>query len=521
MVQSIKYYLNNPNLRSENYHHNYTLQEIQEFIKCKNDPIYFIKTYCKIVHVDLGFIPFELFDFQEDMIRSFAHNRDSIVLAARQIGKSTTVAAFFCWYVIFHEDKNCAILANKAAGAREILYRFQRMYEALPFFLQQGVKVWNKGSIELENGSRIMASSTSSTAIRGAAISLLFLDEFAFVQAGTAEEFFTSVYPTISSGKETKTIITSTPNGYNLFYRMWNDAINNMNQFNPIFVHWSDVPGRDEAWRLRTLSILGEDKFEQEMNAEFCGSSNTLIKSRYIKTMSSDKYIYCKEGLTVYKNAEENHQYIVMCDVARGTGNDNSAYIVVDITEYPFKIVAKYINNQISTQILPTYLYQTAKSYNNALVLIETNDNGQQVADILFYDLEYEEVVFMIGNKQPGCRTTKSTKRLGCSIFKDMIESQKLIINDSDIISEISTFVQQGEKGYAAEAGTHDDLVMCLVMLGFFTTRDEFKINSDVSLRKELIEQKHKDIEEDLLPFGIFDDGESVEYGDDNDNWLI
>lgn len=506
-INSTKHYLGNPNLRAENYNYEYTLDEIKEYIKCKNDPIYFIRKYCKIVHVDLGLVPFDLFDYQENMIKSFVENRDTIVLAARQIGKSTVVAAFFCWYVIFNDEKNCAILANKAVGAREILYRFQRMYEGLPFFLQQGVKVWNKGSIELENGSRVMASSTSSTAIRGQSISMLLLDEFAFVPTGTAEEFFTSVYPTISSGKQTKTIITSTPNGYNLFYRMWNDAVNKINTFNPLFVHWSSVPGRDEAWKQRTLSILGEDKFNQEMEADFIGSSNTLIKGKYLKMMSADKPLYHKEGLTIYKHAEPQKQYIIVCDVARGTGNDSSAYIVYDVSEYPFRIVAKYKDNTISTQILPTYLYKTAKSYNDALVLIETNDNGQQVADILFYDLEYENTIFMFGNKQPGCRTTKSTKRLGCSIFKDMVESQKIIINDSDIISEISSFVQQGDSGYAAEQGTHDDLVMCLVMLGYFTTRDEFKMNSDLSLRKELIAQNHKNIEEDLLPFGIIDDG--------------
>jgi len=502
------HYLGNINLRAANYKYSYTLHEIKEYIKCKNDPIHFIKNYIKIIHPDRGLELMQLYPFQEEMVRAYWKDLNVISLTGRQMGKSTTFAAFLCWYVIFTPSKYAIVLANKLGTAREIFSRFQLAYENLPKFLQQGVKEWNKMSVELENGSKARCAATSASAVRGHSPQLLYLDEYAHVANNTAEDFFTSVFPTLSAGKENKLIITSTPKGYNHYYKIWNDAITGKNGYTHIHVTWDAHPERDEAWRVKELAMLGEEKFAQEHLTEFLGSTNTLIKGHYIKNMSADVPLYDTDGLTIYKHAEDTHQYLITCDVSRGTGNDFSAYVVFDVAKYPFTIVAKYKNNQISTQVLPTFLYQTAKAYNNALVLVETNDNGQQVADILFYDLEYENVIFMTGNKQPGCRTTKATKRLGCSIFKDMIESQKLIINDIDIVSEISTFVQQtNDKGYAAEPGKHDDLVMCLVILSFFTTRDEFKLNSDLSLRKELISQNQRAIEESLIPFGIFDDG--------------
>lgn len=428
---------------------------------------------------------------------------------------STTFAAFLCWYVIFNKSRTAIMVANKAATSREIFSRFQLAYENIPFFLQKGVKEWNKTSIELENGSKAKCVATSASSIRGSSPNLLYIDEYAHVSNAMAEDFFTSVFPALSAGKENKLIFTSTPKGYNHYHKLWSDAISGKNGYFPIHVTWDEHPERDEQWKIKELASLGEEKFAQEHLTEFLGSSNTLIRTQYLKTLVSQNPIYDKDGLTIYEHSNPEHQYIITCDVARGTGNDYSAYVVVDITTYPFKVVAKYRDNQISTQVLPTYLYKTGQAYNNALILIETNDNGQQVADILFYDLEYEETIFMFGNRQPGCRTTKASKRLGCSIFKDMIESQKLLIPDSDIISEITTFIKQpNDKGYAAESGSHDDLIMCLIILAYFTTKDEFKMNSDLSLRQELITQNQKNIEEDLLPFGIIDDGLS----DDNDD---
>jgi len=422
---------------------------------------------------------------------------------------STTIAAFFCWLTIFHPHKECAILANKASVAREILSRFQKAYENLPKFLQQGVVSWNKGSVELENGSKVLASSTSSSAIRGYTINYLFLDEFAFVNQNIAEDFFTSVWPTISSGKTSQITICSTPNGFNHFYKLWNEAEQGLNGFNPIFVDWTKHPDRDEAWKQEQLKVLGEDKFAQENMAEFLGSSNTLIHSRNIKVLSPKRPQSSSDNARIYADPVVGRNYLIVCDPARGTGNDSSAFIVFDITEYPITIAAVYQDENVSPLVLPTLLDKFGLHYNSAWVLVEINDNGQQVADILWKDLEYENFVVFGGftkKTQYGIRTTASVKRRGCTHFKDMIESQKILINDVALIQEISNFVSK-KGSYSAATGYHDDLVMCCVLLSFFATTEDFDNISDNSYKKEMLQQNLKAIEEELLPFGFIDDG--------------
>lgn len=510
-------YKSNILLRPAGTQYPYSKKEIEEIAKCKNDPIYFIENYVKVVHPDKGLVNMKLYDYQKEMVISYWKQRKTIALTARQMGKSTTIAAFFCWYTIFNEEKSCAILANKASTAREILSRYQKAYENLPKFLQQGVNSWNKGSVELENGSSIIAASTSSSAIRGYTINYLFLDEFAFVQRNIAEEFFTSVWPTISSGKKSQIAICSTPNGFNHFYKLWNEAEQNLNGFNPLFVHWSDHPERDEKWKEEQLKVLGEDKFDQEMNANFLGSSNTLIHSRIIKTLSADRPILHNDSLRIYKNPEPNKNYILVCDPSRGTGNDSSAFIIFDISSYPFTIAAVYSDENISPLALPTLIEKVGRKYNNAHILVEINDNGQQVADILWRDLEYENFIIFGGfSKRPqfGIRTTTSVKRAGCSMFKDLLENQKLLINDLDIIQEISNFVLTANT-YKAAPGYHDDLVMCCVLLSWFVTKEEFKNITNTDYKQQLLKQNIKNIEEDLLPFGFIDDG--VEMSDFDD----
>ena len=512
---SVNVYLNNPNLRAANVPYPYTEAEIKEFKKCKNDPIYFIEKYIKIVHPDKGLILLKLFDYQKEMIISYWKNRKTISNTSRQLGKTTVAAAFFCWYTIFNSNKTCAILANKALLAREILSRYQLAYENLPKFLQQGVITWNKGSCELENGSRVIASATSSSAIRGYSVSLLYLDEFAHVQQNIAEEFFTSVYPTLSAGKETKLIITSTPNGYNLFYKLFTEAMQKVNDFNPIQVAWDRHPDRDEKWKIDQLAILGEDKFAQEHETEFLGSTNTLIPKKYIKMMVEQKPIQKTGPITIYQEpikkdpdieGSTDHNYLIVCDPAEGVGGDDTAFVVFDITDFPIKIVAKYIDNNISPLLLPTILETVAKKYNEAHVLIEINNQGQQVANILWRDNEYMNcVMFGFHGNENGIRTTKLTKRLGCTLFKNMIENQKLIINDLDCKAQISTFIRR-KTGYAAEDGHKDDLVMCLVLFAWFASTEEYKNITNMSLRKALQEQRMQFIQEEILSFFI-DDG--------------
>lgn len=499
-------YLNNPNLKSAGTQYSYTADEVKEFIKCKNDPIYFIENYVKIVNPDKGLVNLILYDFQKDMINSYWKNKNTIGLCPRQTGKTTTTAAFFCWFIIFNDDKTCAILANKAAIAREILHRLQTAYENLPKFLQQNVVSWNKGSIELENGSRIIAAGTSSSAVRGYSLNVLFLDEFAFVPTNIAEEFFTSVYPTLAAGQESKLIITSTPNGYNHFYKMWTEAEQGLNGFSPIHVSWDAVPGRDEAWKQNQLKILGEEKFKQEHLTEFLGSSNTLIPGKHIKTMVADRPLTITDNLSIYKMPEQSHNYLIMCDPSRGTGNDNTAFIVFDITQYPITIAATYSCNSISPLVLPSLLAEIGKKYNDAYVLVEINDNGQQVADILWNDYEYENSVCF--GYQVGIRTDKRVKRIGCTNFRELVETQKLLVNDLQLISEISTFIQK-KQSYEADIGSHDDLVMCCVLLGYFLTTPEYSHISDMSMKAEILQQRMNMIEDDLLPFGVIDDGKN------------
>ena len=453
-------YLGNPNLKKAFVSQEFTKENILEFQKCMNAPQYFIEKYIKIVSLDKGLIPFDMYPFQKEMVGTFHNNRFSICKLPRQSGKTTTIISYILHYVLFNESVNVAILANKAATARDILSRLQLAYENLPKWLQQGIMSWNKGSLELENGSRIVASSTSSSAVRGGSYNLIFLDEFAFVPTNIAEEFFSSVYPTISSGKTTKVIIVSTPNGMNLFYKLWTDAETKKNTYVPIEVHWSEVPGRDEKWKKETISNTSETQFAKEFECEFLGSINTLIHPSKIKVIPSKKTLTSNAGLDIYEKPDKESTYVLVADVARGIQGDSSAFIVIDVSKIPYRLVGKYKNNEIKPLLFPNIIKNVATAYNNAFVMVEVNDIGDQVANALQFDLEYENLImstmrgragqivgggFSGGRAQLGVRTTKAVKKLGCSNLKTMIESDKIILEDFDIISEMSTFVHHGE----------------------------------------------------------------------------
>ena len=514
-------YLGNPNLKRANVPINFTEEQIQEYLKCKADPVYFAKNYIKIVSLDEGLVPFALYDFQEEMVNTFHANRFNIAKLPRQTGKSTTVVAYLMHYAIFNDNVNIGILANKAPTARELLGRLQLAYENLPTWLQQGIIAWNKGSMELENGSKILASSTSASAVRGMSFNIIFLDEFAFIPNHIAEQFFASVYPTISSGKSTKVIIISTPNGMNMFYKLWHDAELGRNEYTTTEVHWSQVPGRDEKWKEQTIANTSERQFTQEFECEFLGSVDTLISAAKLRSMSYDEPLHTSGGLKIYERPQEKHEYLMTVDVSRGVNNDYSAFILYDITTVPYKIVGIYRNNEVKPMVFPNIINQISVQYNQAYVLCEVNDIGDQVASILQYDLENENVLMCAmrgragqvvgqgfsGTKtQLGVKMSTTVKKIGCSNLKQLVETDKVLINDYDIIAELTTFIQK-RQSFEADDGCHDDLAMCLVIFGWLVAQDYFKEMTENDVRTRIYEEQKNQIEQDMAPFGFIDDG--------------
>ncbi len=526
-------YNGNPNLKPIGTVQQYTSEQVKELMRCMQDPIYFIESYCKIVSLDRGLISFKLYECQKEKVDVILNNRKVILMEGRQQGKTITSAACILWYTLFQENKTVAILANKSSAAREVLSRYELMYEMLPMWMQQGVKTFNKGDIELENGSKVFTAATSSSGIRGKSVNWLYIDEAAIIPNNVAEDFFTSVYPTISAGQTTKILLTSTPLGYNHFWKFWNEAEQGLNGFVPLFIPYNRIPGRDEKWAAEQKSMLGELKFNQEVLCRFLGSSNTLINPDTIAAMSTKQFVYTKDGLDILEEPQEDHVYMLVADTSRGVGGDYSAFTVLDITAYPYTVVAKYRSNRISPLLFPNIIYKVAKDYHKAYCLVEINDNGQQVADSLYMDLEYENVFFvgsssktgqyLSGGFTPGAtlgvRTTKQVKRLGTTTFKSLVEGTKLLIHDPEIIEEISTFIEV-RGTHKADEGYHDDLVMCLVLFSWATNEPFFKDLTDSNLRKALYEEQFKQIEENLTPFGIVNDGlpqkeEPVVMGDD------
>jgi len=521
MATDVNQYLGNPNLKKSNVKVEFTKKQIQEYQKCMEDPVYFIQTHMKIVSLDEGLVPFDMYDFQQDMVKTFHENRFTICKLPRQSGKSTTIIAYLLHYVLFNENVNVAILANKSSTARDILGRLQLGYENLPKWLQQGVVSWNKGSLDLENGSSILAASTSASAIRGGSYNIIFLDEFAYVPTSLAEEFFSSVYPTISSGKSTKVMIVSTPHGMNMFYKLWTDAVGKKNDYIPLEVHWSEVPGRDEVWKEETIRNTSQGQFNSEFECEFLGSIDTLIAPHKLKVMPYVDPIQSHADLDIFERPDPAKTYFLTADVSRGTSQDYSAFLVFDVTQMPYRVVAKYRNNEIKPLLFPQKIYEVAKAYNECFVLVEVNDIGEQVANALQFDLEYDNLVmasmrgragqilgagFSGGRAQLGVRTTKSVKRVGCSNLKQLIESDKLLIPDYDIMSELSTFVVKGSS-HQADDGCTDDLVACLFIFAWAVDQQYFKELTDNDIRERMYREQKDQLEQDMAPFGFIDNG--------------
>ena len=532
---SIGGYLGNPKLKRSGVQVEYTNEQLIEITRCIKDPVYFIKNYVKIVNVDLGLIPFDMWNFQEEMVRGFHNNRFSIAKMPRQVGKTTTTAGYMLWAVLFTDDYKIAILANKGDLARDILGRIKYSYEYLPLWMQQGIMEWNKGNIVLENGSEISAYATNASGVRGGTYNLVFLDEFAFVPQNIAAEFFTSTYPVISSGRTTKVIIVSTPHGLNQFYKMWTDAVEQRSLYVPFEVHWSMVPGRDAAWREETIRNTSEEQFRQEFETEFIGSSATLIPGAKLKMLAFNNPVEKEEYLDIYEAPKPGHTYMAIVDCAEGVGLDYSVCSIIDVTEIPYKHVAKFRDNKLSAFIFPTYVYNLANRYNRAWILVETNSVGQQVVDILHYDLEYENI-FRIeshdikgqhiasGFKKGaayGVKTSKTVKKIGCSNLKTLIETDKLTTTDFDTIAELNTFVRDKDS-YKAEEGNNDDIVMTLVLFSWLTAQSFFKEITNSDVRQRLLEERNLQMEEEMLPIGILDDGlEEEKHFDGEDLWTV
>jgi hypothetical protein len=537
----VKGYKGNVLLKKTNQNIEFSQERVAEYLKCQQDPIYFAETYVKIITLNDGLQNFHPWDYQKNMINSFKDNRYTIVTTARQAGKSTTTCAYILWFIIFHPDKTVALLANKGDTAREILGRVQLAYQHLPKWLQQGVVEWNKGSFVLENNSRVLAAATSASAIRGYTINLLFIDEAAHIDGW--DEFFTSVYPTISSGKDSKIILVSTPNGLNHFYATWVNAIENRNGYHAIQVNWRDVPGRDDDWKQNTLAGMNFDieKFNQEMECEFLGSSGTLISGWKLKELVHQNPMVEKEGLIQYFQPIKEHVYIMVCDVSRGKGLDYSAFQLVDVTSMPYQQVCVYRNNSVTPIDYADTIHRLAKAYNNASVLVEVNDIGEQVSHSLHYDFGYENVLFTEnagrsgkritggfggGNVDKGIRTTKIVKTIGCSILKLLIEQNQFIVNDFHTINELSTFSKKGSS-YEAEPGKHDDLVMCLVLFAWLSEQQYFKDYTNINTLMSLRDKTEEDMEQDLSPFGFIDTGHDENMVDESyerfvpDGWMF
>jgi len=505
-------YLGNPNVKRDGVQHNYTQEEVKEYKKCMDDPVYFATKYLKVISLDKGLVPFRLYPYQEKMFDHFNSNRFSIVLACRQSGKSISSVAYLLWYACFHSEKTIAVLANKGSTSREMLARVTLMLENLPFFLQPGCKALNKGSIEFSNNSRIIAAATSGSSIRGMSVNLLFLDEFAFVDNDS--EFYTSTYPVVSAGQSTRVIITSTANGIgNVYHKIWEGAVQGTNEFKPFRVDWWDVPGRDDEWKRQTIANTSELQFQQEFGNTFHGTGNTLISGDKLLQLKAQDPIYVKENVRLYEDAISNHDYMMFVDVAKGRGQDYSTFNIIDVTARPFKQVGVFQDNMISPLLLPDLIYKYASMYNNAYVIVESNDQGSVVCNGLYYDLEYENVFVesLVKANSIGVTMTRKIKRIGCSTMKDMVEENKLTIVDANTIIELSTFEAKGSS-YEARPGNHDDLVMNLVLFGWFAVTDFFSHMTDINMKDMLYQEKVQAMEDELVPVGYIGESENDKY---------
>lgn len=519
---SVQTYRGNALLKRANVAMKFTKAQAAEMAKCKKDPIYFIEQYVKIVTED-GVVPIKLRDYQKEFILSMFNNRFTIAMMGRQQGKTEAVRAFMIHYVIFNKQKTVGVLANKESTANEILSKIKISFQSLPAFMQVGVIEWAKSSVVFENGSRLLSSTTTSDSIRGYTLHACLIDEAAHIEK--FDEFFSSVFPTISAGKQTKMILVSTPNGMNHFHKMWVDSEKNKNEYKRVFAKWDRVPGRDQKWKEATIAALNNnlDKFNQEYECDFIGSSGTLISGQMLRELDKEYEdpIQSLDSLHQYEKPIRDHHYVLVADVSEGKGLDYSAFSIIDVTELPYKQVCVFHDNWTTPMDYAGIIYNLALAYNSAYVLVEGNNMGGEVANLLWYEYEYETMFFTEsggrnGRKissgfgarrtEVGIRTTVSVKSVGCSTLKLLVENRQLQVVDYNTISELNTFSKKG-KSYSAEEGKTDDLVMGLVLFAWMTNQSFFKDLTDINTLMEIRQRSQQRLDEETQPFAFFDDG--------------
>lgn len=503
-------YNRKPNLKAAGVPIQFTAEQLQEYMKCAKDPAYFIENYAKIISLDEGVILFKPFPYQDRIIKTIHDNKNILGKLFRQGGKSTIVAAYFAWYILFNDNKTAVILANKQVMAIEIFGRVQFIIENLPPWLQQGVIEWNKKSLVLENGSRCIAAATSASAIRGMSVNILLLDEFAHLGTNLADEFIKSVFPTLSSSKTSKLIIISTPNGLNHYHKLWVESEQGNNDFVRVEGHWKENPFRDQEWADTERKKLGEVGYRQEIECSFEGSSYTLVDGIKLSTIPITQPLFTKDGFEVYEKPIEKHSYVTTVDVSRGRHHDYSAFSVIDVSQMPYKVVAIYKNNSISTLEFPHLIYNTAREYNDAFLLVEINDLGEEVVNIIWYEYEYENLYFTKGNKiavaggYPGIRTTSKVKGLGCSVLKELIEKDQLLLSAHKIIEELGLFVMHRKSYATQDPQVNDDLCTTLWLFAWLTKQDIFQEITNIDLRSILTEKQQQYINSTMTPFDFF-----------------
>lgn len=528
-----RYYRGNENLKRARTAQDYTKEQLREFIKCMNDKEYFYREYVKILDVDRGIISYNPYNYQTRLSKSVDENRFVLCKFPRQSGKTTCLAAYIVHCLLFKENFKVLIAAHVSDGAVEVMDRIKFILENLPLWLQSGIISWNVFSVELENGSKVSASATTEKTGRGKSINLLLLDEFAFVSQAIAENFLASTFPTLAKGQTTQLVIISTPNGLNHFNKMWVDANEHNSGFFPVEIKWNDVPGRDEKFREETIKLIGIDRWNQEFDGQFLGSQNTLISPDKLKNIVHINPLeQTSEGLKVYRKPEKDGVYMITVDVSRGKALDYHAFVVFDITAWPIEIVCTFKNNELPPSVYPNVIYRIGTYYNDAYVLVETRDNGEQIAEILFRELEYESMLgTKIGGRKgqklsiynvkgKGLQTSKSTKLIGCSNLKYIIEDEKMIINCHEVIKELANF-EKKRASYEAKQGYNDDLVICLVNFAWATTQPFFKNLTEFGVR-DFYEEQIKEVEENSLPLARYSDGMKgqLEFSYEDWNWL-
>ena len=453
----------------------YTVEQIRIFARCKTDPVYFIENYCRIQHPIRGAISFDLYDYQKDMIRAYHEKKSVVVLSARQTGKSTVSSMFLLWFAMFHKDKTVLIASNKNSGAMEMISRIQYAYMHIPNFLKPGVTEdgWNKHSMKFENVSRIISEATSENSGRGMSISLLYLDEFAFVPPNIADEFWTSITPTLATGGDC--IMSSTPNGdINIFAQIWRGAQVDANGFHPIEVKWDQPPGRDEVFKEEQIAKLGQRRWQQEYECEFLSSEALLIDSLILinltKTIMQIKPEFTMLEVTFWRKPEPNKTYLVGMDPSTGSGND---FTVIEVFEFPAMVqVAEFRSNTMSSAeayvVLKNILKYLESTGSNVYFSVENNGVGEGIIALFEADEhppEYSEFVSEQGKGRYGMTTTGKSKMRACLNLKEMIEKNTLKFVSHMLLQELKEYTRKAG-AYAARAGSTDDCIAaCLVVM--------------------------------------------------------